>query len=184
MVVQKTSSDIDITVNGNNPVPSNFKGSQTPLGKIIALTEGGFSLTVNNNFGYQTKFLYDCAGTVKAQETHVCVINLDDPITTVSSGTPQGCPAGQHFDATTNACVPDLPPPPQGCPAGQHLDQTTQTCVPDLPPPPQGTFVPFNFAAAGDWNCNSNSKKTVQSMLSKDPEIGTRTWGLLLYLER
>ena len=143
----KTSSDIDITVNGNNPVPSNFKGSQTPLGKIIALTEGEFSLTVNNNFGYQTKFLHDCAGTVKAQETNVCVINLDDPITTVSSGSPQGCPAGQHFD------------------------QTTQTCVPDLPPPPQGTFVPFNFGAAGDWNCNSNSEKTVQSILSKDPEI-------------
>ncbi|HSF50677.1 MAG TPA: hypothetical protein VLA74_07970, partial [Nitrososphaeraceae archaeon] len=134
----KTSSDIDITVNGNNPVPSNFKGSQSPLAKIIALTEGVFSLTVNNNFGYQTKFLNDCAGTIKAQETHVCVINLDDPITTVSSGSPQGCPAGQHFDQTTQTCVPDLPPPPQGCPAGQHFDQTTQTCVPDLPPPPQG----------------------------------------------
>ena len=29
----------------------------------------------------------------------------------------------------------------------------------------------FNFAAAGDWGCNSNTNKTVISMQSKNPEL-------------
>ena len=39
------------------------------------------------------------------------------------------------------------------------------------PPPTGDSFVPFNFAAAGDWGCNSNSKKNVQSILSKETEL-------------
>ncbi|HJU59730.1 MAG TPA: metallophosphoesterase, partial [Nitrososphaeraceae archaeon] len=40
------------------------------------------------------------------------------------------------------------------------------------PPPPTGdSFVPFNFAAAGDWGCNSNTDKNVQSILSKESEL-------------
>jgi hypothetical protein len=29
----------------------------------------------------------------------------------------------------------------------------------------------FNFAAAGDWGCNSNTNKTISSMQSKNPEL-------------
>ena len=39
------------------------------------------------------------------------------------------------------------------------------------PPPTGDSFVPFNFAAAGDWGCNSNAKKNVQSILSKETEL-------------
>jgi len=35
------------------------------------------------------------------------------------------CPAGQHWDATANACVLDT----HTCPAGQHWDPATNTCV-------------------------------------------------------
>jgi hypothetical protein len=33
------------------------------------------------------------------------------------------------------------------------------------------TLSDFNFAAAGDWGCNSNTNKTVISMQSKNPEL-------------
>ncbi len=39
------------------------------------------------------------------------------------------------------------------------------------PPPTGDRFVPFNFAAAGDWGCNSNTNKNVQSILSKNSEL-------------
>ncbi|HZL23651.1 MAG TPA: metallophosphoesterase, partial [Nitrososphaeraceae archaeon] len=39
------------------------------------------------------------------------------------------------------------------------------------PPPTGDGFVPFNFAAAGDWGCNSNAEKNVQSILSKETEV-------------
>ncbi len=39
------------------------------------------------------------------------------------------------------------------------------------PPPTGDSFVPFNFAAAGDWGCNSNAEKNVQSILSKETEL-------------
>ena len=42
------------------------------------------------------------------------------------------CPTGQHFDTTTNACIPDLPPPcpPEGNPNNQNC--------PPPPCPPEG----------------------------------------------
>ena len=33
------------------------------------------------------------------------------------------------------------------------------------------TLPDFNFAAAGDWGCNSNTNKTIISMQSKNPEL-------------
>jgi predicted MPP superfamily phosphohydrolase len=33
------------------------------------------------------------------------------------------------------------------------------------------TLPDFNFAAAGDWGCNSNTNKTIMSMQSKNPEL-------------
>src|SRR5918995_6083379 len=51
---------------------------------------------------------------------------------------------------------------------------TTQVSIQvstNLPPPTGDSFVPFNFAAAGDWGCNSNTNKNVQSILSKESEL-------------
>jgi predicted phosphodiesterase len=33
------------------------------------------------------------------------------------------------------------------------------------------TLPDFNFAAAGDWGCNSNTNNTVSSMQSKNPKL-------------
>ena len=54
--------------------------------------------------------------------------------------------------------------PPQ-CPAGQHFDQTTQQCVPNIPPQ---TDTPFHFTAAGDFRDNTN---TDENMAANNPEI-------------
>ncbi len=56
----------------------------------------------------------------------------------------------------------------------QDTDTITvsKTLTTPPPPPPTGdSFVPFNFAAAGDWGCNSNTEKNVQSILSKQTEL-------------
>ena len=37
---------------------------------------------------------------------------------------------------------------------------------------PRNMLIPsFNIAAAGDWDCNSNTEETVRNILSKDPEL-------------
>ena len=42
-----------------------------------------------------------------------------------------------------------------------HIDVThAQTTIPD-----------FNIAAAGDWGCNSNTDKTVNSIKTQNPEL-------------
>ena len=38
------------------------------------------------------------------------------------------------------------------------------------PPPPPPTIPDFNFAAAGDWSCDSEATFTVNNIKSKDPE--------------
>ncbi|HET7643154.1 MAG TPA: metallophosphoesterase, partial [Nitrososphaeraceae archaeon] len=49
---------------------------------------------------------------------------------------------------------------------------TTETPDTQTPPPTtEDSFVPFNFAAAGDWGCNSNTDKNIQSMISKGSEL-------------
>jgi predicted phosphodiesterase len=70
---------------------------------------------------------------------------------------------------------PDTTPPtqpPDTTPPTQPPDTTPPTQPPDTTPPPTGDgFVPFNFAAAGDWGCNSNTDKNVQSMIAKESEL-------------
>jgi hypothetical protein len=108
----KQASDFTVTVNGNRPLPKTFSGIQSPTATSVAINQGDYSVSLKDNFGYETDFLYNCAGTIHAEETRVCVINIDDP-------TP--------------------PPPPQGCPVGQHLENGQ--CVPDSPPPPGTGFL-------------------------------------------
>jgi phosphodiesterase/alkaline phosphatase D-like protein len=36
------------------------------------------------------------------------------------------------------------------------------------------TLPDFNFVAAGDWGCNSNTNKTISSIQSKNPELVLR----------
>ena len=37
---------------------------------------------------------------------------------------------------------------------------------------PRNRLIPsFNIAAAGDWDCNSNTEETVRNILNKDPEL-------------
>jgi hypothetical protein len=125
----KQPSDFTINILGTPSFPSSFKAASSKMIQVVAVSEGQYSVSVDNSVaGYQTFLQFECQGQINPNEIKTCLIRLND-----ISSSPQ-CPAGQHFDLTTQTCVPDLPPPPQGCPAGQHFDQTTQTCVPDLPP--------------------------------------------------
>gem|GEM_PF-2555847 len=70
-------------------------------------------------------------------------------------------------DTTTITVIEGTPPPTPQCPSGQHFDQTTQQCVPNTPPPPH-TDMPFHFTAAGDFRDNTN---TDENMAANNPEI-------------
>jgi hypothetical protein len=58
------------------------------------------------------------------------------------------CPAGQHWDDTQQACVPDDTGGGQ-CPEGQHYDEFLKKCVDDGPPPPPP--LPAVRHASGVW---------------------------------
>src|SRR5919108_2739026 len=58
----------------------------------------------------------------------------------------------------------------------QHLAYATPTLTPTpTPTPPSSSSFPsttdFNFAAVGDWACNSNTADTVKNIQNKDPEL-------------
>ena len=169
----------DFTVNlvgGSSFILASFQALPAPEIKIVSIQEGQYSISIGNSQGYKVSLKNQCEGDIKSGEVKTCLITLDDEATATAPFPPQTggggqqtppppqCPAGQHFDQTTQQCVPNIPPPPQ-CPASQHLDQTTQQCVPNIPPQ---TDTPFHFTAAGDFRDNTN---TDENMAANNPEI-------------
>jgi hypothetical protein len=78
-------SDFEITVSGNNPSPSSFKGSAT--GTEVTLGSGQYTVSESGPTGYITSFLGDCvqdsptsaSGNINAGETQDCdVVNTLD----------------------------------------------------------------------------------------------------------
>jgi predicted phosphodiesterase len=207
---------------GKSFILASFQALPAPEIKIVSMQEGNYSLSISNVQGYKVSQQNQCQGDIKPGEVKTCLITLnDDPKATIPLPPQTGgggqqtatapfppqtggggqqtppllqCPAGQHFDQTTQHCVPSIPPPPPPpppqCPADQHFDQTTQDCVPSIPPPPppqcpadqhfdqttqdcvpsipSQTDTPFHFTAAGDFRDNTN---TDENMAANNPEI-------------
>jgi hypothetical protein len=78
-----------------------------------------------------------------------------DPNSPTTSTT---CPTGQHFDSTTQTCVPDIIPCPSGqvfstefnkciplCPINQHYDDTVGACVDNVVTCPTGQHYDFTL---------------------------------------
>jgi hypothetical protein len=128
----KQAPNFKINILGSQSFPSSFQAASSNLMQVISIQEGQYSMSVDNAQGYKISFGHQCEGQIAVGQIKTCLITLDD----LSTTTPPQCPVGQHFDQTTQQCVPDIPLPPQ-CPVGQHFDQTTQQCVPDIPLPPQ-----------------------------------------------
>src|SRR5918993_1415927 len=133
----KQAPNFKINMLGSQSFPSSFQAASSNLMQVISIKEGQYSMSVDNAQGYKISFGHQCEGQIAVGQIKTCLITIDD----LSTTTPPQCPVGQHFDQTTQQCVPDIPPPPQ-CPVGQHFDQTTQQCVPDIPPPPTGAVYP------------------------------------------
>jgi len=138
----KQAPDFTINILGSQASPSSLKAAQSPLAQIISIEQGQYFVQVIGIEGYDAKFKNECAGFMTQNNTKVCTITLNDLSTPPPTETP---------DTQT--------PPPTETP-------DTQT-----PPPSEESFVPFNFAAAGDWGCNSNTGKNVKSIISKEPEL-------------
>jgi predicted phosphodiesterase len=182
---------------GKSFILASFQALPAPEIKIVSMQEGNYSLSISNVQGYKVSQQNQCQGDIKPGEVKTCLITLnDDPTATIPFPPQTGgggqqtatapfppqtggggqqtppllqCPAGQHFDQTTQHCVPSIPPPPPPpppqCPADQHFDQTTQDCVPSIP---SQTDTPFHFTAAGDFRDNTN---TDENMAANNPEI-------------
>jgi Glycosyl hydrolase family 99 len=127
----KLASDFKINIVGKSFILGSFHALPAPQIKIASIQPGDYSISISNVQGYKITQQNQCQGNVKSGEVKTCLITINDDATATAP-----CPSGQHFDQTTQQCVPNIPPPPQ-CPSGQHFDQTTQQCVPNIPPPPQ-----------------------------------------------
>ncbi|HSL13848.1 MAG TPA: LamG-like jellyroll fold domain-containing protein [Nitrososphaeraceae archaeon] len=145
----KQAPDFTINILGSQASPSTLKAAQSPLAQVIAIEQGQYFVQVVGIEGYDAKFKNECAGFMIQNNTKVCTITLNDLSTPPPTETPDTQPPPTE--------TPDTQPPP--------------TETPDTQPPTGDEFVPFNFAAAGDWGCNSNTEKNVKSMLSKEPEL-------------
>ena len=85
-------SDFTITVDGVNPFPASFPGSEClrspsacpPPGTRVILGPGSYSVSESGGpAGYSGTFSADCAGTIAAGETKTCTITNDDQATTL-----------------------------------------------------------------------------------------------------
>ncbi len=70
------SSDFTIYVNGNNPSPSIFQGSET--GTNVTLFEGYYDVGENLRPDYAASYSGDCNGYIRPGETRTCTITNDD----------------------------------------------------------------------------------------------------------
>ena len=69
----KSPSDFIITINGNNPTPSSFRGSSS--GTTVELSKGKYEVTESGSIAnYNSTFSNECSGTIKVGETKKCTI--------------------------------------------------------------------------------------------------------------
>jgi hypothetical protein len=69
---QLTPSDVKVTIHGNDPVPSSFRGNTS--GTSVRLHMGMYSATAIGPVGYTPVFSGDCSGGIMSIETKKCVI--------------------------------------------------------------------------------------------------------------
>ena len=149
----------DFTVNiigkivGKSFILASFQALPAPEIKIVSMQEGNYSLSISNVQGYKVSQQNQCQGDIKPGEVKTCLITLNDDPTATIPFPPQTGGGGQQT------------PPLLQCPADQHFDQTTQHCVPNIP---SQTDTPFHFTAAGDFRDNTN---TDENMAANNPEI-------------
>ncbi len=80
-----TASDFTLFVNGNNPLPGVFPGSET--GTDVKIDPGYYSVDESFSPEYNRSFSFDCSGFIYPGETRTCTITNDDlPPTYTYSG--------------------------------------------------------------------------------------------------
>ena len=69
----KSPSDFIITINGNNPTPSSFRGSSS--GTTVELSKGKYEVTESGSTAnYNSTLSNECSGTINVGETKECTI--------------------------------------------------------------------------------------------------------------
>ena len=151
----KRASDFKLNIVGKSFILGPFQALPAPQIKIASIQPGDYSISINNVQGYKITQQNQCQGNIKSGEVKTCLITINDDATATATATVPYPPqiGGQQTS-----------PPPQ-CPSRQHFDQTTQQCVPNIPPQ---IGTPFHFTAAGDFRDNTN---TDENMAANNPEV-------------
>ena len=137
---------------GKSFIGASFQALPEPEIKIVSMQEDNYSLTRSNVQGYKVSQQNQCQGDIKPGEIKTYLIALNGDAT-----------ATAPFPSQTGGGAQQTQPPQ--CPAGWHFDQTTQHCVQNIPPQ---TDTPFHFTAAGDFRDNTN---TDENMAANNPEV-------------
>ncbi|TAN37998.1 MAG: hypothetical protein EPN24_06005 [Candidatus Methanoperedens sp.] len=70
------ASDFTMIVNGNNPSPSSFQGSE--MGTNVTIYEGYYNVWEYSRSDYSQSYSTDCSGYISGGETKTCTITNDD----------------------------------------------------------------------------------------------------------
>ena len=105
-VVNSEGEDSDLTlrpsaftmvVHGNDPLPRSFPGKSGD-GVVVNLNPGRYSVSEEEIDGYTADYSDSCQGTIRAEETRVCMITNEESSTPPSPSPPKPLPEIQTID--------------------------------------------------------------------------------------
>ena len=90
-------SAFTIVVHGNDPLPRSFPGKSGD-GVVVNLNPGRYSVSEEEIDGYTADYSDSCQGTIRAEETRVCMITNEEATTPPSPSPPKPLPEIQTID--------------------------------------------------------------------------------------
>ncbi len=100
----KNPSDFTMTVSGNHPSPSSFRGNgQGGGGTTVLLRPGSYKVTETGPSGYTSSFSSGCSGRIDADQIRVCDVSNEAkklPPNTITTIKGLSGPLGLAYDST------------------------------------------------------------------------------------
>lgn len=90
-------SAFTIVVHGNDPLPRSFPGKSGD-GVVVNLNPGRYSVSEEEIDGYKADYSDSCQGTIRAEETRVCIITNEETTIPPSPSPPKPLPEIHTLD--------------------------------------------------------------------------------------
>jgi hypothetical protein len=101
-----TPSHFNVSVSGENPSPSNFRGSNQ--GTLVTLEPGDYSVTVTNAANFNPSYSVGCDSEIDEGETQTCVVTINVGSYYYPSPTPYPYPYPQTQPLTCRTDTPTV----------------------------------------------------------------------------